>query len=94
MIGFVGIVFILVFLIFAIGIFRTAGRIGQIQNRVFDQMEKQLDQAEETKSQSDDHRPRNYECDQCGAALGDNSEISPSGDFKCTYCGKWSNIHN
>lgn len=94
MIGFVGIIFLLAFLVFAFGFFRTASRIGQIQNRVFDHVERQLDQAEEEDPQADDNRPRNYNCDQCGAALGDNADVSPSGDFKCTYCGKWSNVHN
>ncbi|MBD3675956.1 MAG: hypothetical protein HUJ26_20800 [Planctomycetaceae bacterium] len=89
-----GIIFVLVFVTFAFQIFRTAGRIGQIQNRVFDQIERELDQADSSSHHTDDSRPRNYECDQCGATLGDNADVSPSGDFKCTYCGKWSNVHN
>ena len=34
-----------------------------------------------------------YDCPQCGAALGDAAEVSPSGDVKCQYCRKWFNIH-
>lgn len=31
-------------------------------------------------------------CSQCGAPLDGSSEISPSGDVKCTHCGKWFNV--
>ena len=33
----------------------------------------------------------NHNCPHCGAGLDANTEISPSGDFKCAYCQKWSN---
>ena len=35
-----------------------------------------------------------YSCDNCGAALANDTEISPSGDFKCQYCNSWSNTNN
>ncbi len=35
----------------------------------------------------------NYSCPNCGADLGDGSEVSPSGDVKCDYCKRWFNIH-
>jgi hypothetical protein len=38
-------------------------------------------------------RSRNYQCKNCGAALGEKADVSPSGDVKCTYCNKWFNIH-
>lgn len=34
-----------------------------------------------------------YECPNCGASLGANQEVSPSGDAKCRYCNRWWNIH-
>lgn len=34
-----------------------------------------------------------YQCPNCGAALGPEQEVSPSGDAKCGYCRKWWNIH-
>lgn len=34
-----------------------------------------------------------YKCPHCGAGLGQNQEVSPSGDVKCGYCNKWWNIH-
>lgn len=34
-----------------------------------------------------------YSCVNCGASLGVNTEVSPSGDFKCQYCNSWSNVN-
>jgi hypothetical protein len=34
-----------------------------------------------------------YVCPSCNAPLGDNSDVSPSGDAKCGHCGRWFNIH-
>jgi DNA-directed RNA polymerase subunit RPC12/RpoP len=34
-----------------------------------------------------------YRCPQCGAGLGHEQEVSPSGDVKCIYCKRWWNIH-
>lgn len=34
-----------------------------------------------------------YSCRACGAPVEDGSRISPSGDYRCTHCGKWSNVH-
>lgn len=36
---------------------------------------------------------RNYECPRCGATLGDQADVSPSGDAKCGHCDSWFNIH-
>lgn len=36
---------------------------------------------------------KNYDCDNCGARLGKDAEVSPSGDVKCKYCNKWFNIY-
>lgn len=37
--------------------------------------------------------PAGYRCPQCGAGLGREAEVSPSGDVKCPYCQKWWNVH-
>lgn len=34
-----------------------------------------------------------YDCPNCGAALGTDCDVSPSGDAKCGYCKRWFNIH-
>lgn len=34
----------------------------------------------------------NLSCQNCGAALDSQTEISPSGDFKCGYCDSWNNV--
>lgn len=36
---------------------------------------------------------RNYDCDHCGARVESGGDISPAGEFKCRFCGKWSSIH-
>lgn len=36
---------------------------------------------------------RGYQCTSCGATLGANADVSPSGDVKCQFCGRWFNIH-
>jgi hypothetical protein len=37
--------------------------------------------------------PSAYACQNCGAALGADAEVSPLGDVKCSFCGAWFNIH-
>ena len=37
--------------------------------------------------------PTNLTCTNCGATIEDGSEVSPSGDVKCTYCQTWFNVH-
>ena len=34
-----------------------------------------------------------FRCPNCGAGLGDDSEVSPHGDVMCQYCNSWFNIH-
>ena len=34
-----------------------------------------------------------YTCRHCGATLGKDAEVSPLGDVKCPFCGRWFNIH-
>lgn len=71
-------------------------RVRRFQNRVFDAVERGLDERKSnaTSASAPSDTRRDYTCDQCGAAIEDGGEISPSGDFKCAYCGKWSNIHS
>ena len=33
-----------------------------------------------------------YACDNCGASISADADISPSGDVKCTYCNSWFNV--
>ena len=34
-----------------------------------------------------------YRCPRCGAPLGKEADVSPSGDAKCAFCNTWFNIH-
>jgi DNA-directed RNA polymerase subunit RPC12/RpoP len=34
-----------------------------------------------------------YKCSNCGASIGINSDISPSGDVKCQFCNSWFNVN-
>jgi hypothetical protein len=94
------VIFFVIFAIVMVKVFRTAGRARQFQNRIFDVVEQHLQSGNftvhtgDSTTQSGAPSARNYACGQCGATLGDNADVSPSGDFKCTYCGKWSNIHS
>ena len=36
---------------------------------------------------------RGYQCPHCAAPLGAKADVSPSGDVKCPFCGRWFNIH-
>ncbi len=71
----------------------------KLMNRMTDQVFRQANSADregvqksstnmETPPQSSD-----FSCSGCGASLSSNTEISPSGDFKCPYCNSWSNVH-
>jgi hypothetical protein len=34
-----------------------------------------------------------YRCPRCGAPLGTDTDVSPSGDVKCRFCDSWFNVH-
>ncbi|HUG17848.1 MAG TPA: hypothetical protein VMM56_02655 [Planctomycetaceae bacterium] len=87
-------IFAAMFIFTIVMIFRQFGRVRQIQDRVFDTIDRQLERGDADGTAAQDRTPRDYHCDQCGARLEDGGDVSPSGDFKCSYCGKWSNIHS
>jgi hypothetical protein len=37
--------------------------------------------------------PGPYTCPNCGAGLGQEADVSPLGDVKCPFCGRWFNVH-
>lgn len=37
--------------------------------------------------------PRSYTCPHCGGGLDRDAEVSPMGDVKCAFCGRWFNVH-
>ena len=34
-----------------------------------------------------------YTCPNCGAGLSRDADVSPMGDVKCPFCGRWFNVH-
>ena len=34
-----------------------------------------------------------YTCPHCGGGLDRATEVSPMGDVKCSFCGRWFNVH-
>lgn len=91
----------LAFVMTGVGIFVAAGKIGDPRRMAesLREMTKDLsanqtvagsavEPAEETKPKV------GYDCPNCGAALGTEADVSPSGDVKCGYCERWFNIHS
>ena len=37
--------------------------------------------------------PAGYTCPHCGGGLDRNADVSPMGDVKCSFCGRWFNVH-
>lgn len=37
--------------------------------------------------------PRGYTCPHCGGGIGEKADVSPMGDTKCGFCGRWFNVH-
>lgn len=60
-------------------------------NHLVSQMKEQ--QAQKKSNQYDSINLYAYECNNCGATLGDDADVSPQGDVKCAYCRQWFNIN-
>jgi DNA-directed RNA polymerase subunit RPC12/RpoP len=87
-------VFGLIFFAMIVLFVRQFGRVSRFQGRVFDALDRQLERHNSSDQAEAPPTARGYHCNQCGARLEDGGDVSPSGDFKCSYCGKWSNIHS
>jgi len=37
--------------------------------------------------------PAAYTCPHCGGGLDRGADVSPMGDVKCSFCGRWFNVH-
>ncbi|MEQ9408585.1 MAG: hypothetical protein RIK87_12695 [Fuerstiella sp.] len=87
----IGVIAVFVF-ISAIGTFLGHRRL---MNRITDEVFRESQQSGESgSSRTPDGSagPVDYSCAHCGASLSPDTEISPSGDFKCRYCNSWSNV--
>ncbi|MCF7974246.1 MAG: hypothetical protein K9N55_10555 [Phycisphaerae bacterium] len=45
------------------------------------------------RSQLTTSKTHEYKCTNCGAGIGVDSDISPSGDIKCQFCNSWFNVN-
>ncbi|MEW4531289.1 hypothetical protein [Maioricimonas sp. JC845] len=63
------------------------GRMRSMMERMRHQMPEDLVGTDEPQAGG------NYGCPNCGAPLGDDTDVSPSGDVKCPHCARWFNIH-
>ena len=46
-----------------------------------------------TKTTADTTSTPRYTCPHCGGGLDRNADVSPMGDVKCAFCGRWFNVH-
>ncbi|MGZ0172849.1 MAG: hypothetical protein ACKVHE_25215 [Planctomycetales bacterium] len=92
----------LAFVMTGVGIFTTAGKLGDPRRMAqsLQEMQKEL-AANQPEADSSPAQPADaaapkvgYDCPNCGAALGKEADVSPSGDVKCGYCERWFNIHS
>lgn len=97
----VGIVSMFIFVVAGFVFFSVVSgfiRHGRLMNQMTDQVFRQARQSPESSplgpSETDgpEFSADRFECRKCGAALDSDTEISPSGDFKCDYCDSWNNV--
>lgn len=92
----------LAFVMTGIGIFVGAGKLGDprrmaqsLQEITKDLAANQPVAGSATDESETEKKPKvGYDCPNCGAALGKDADVSPSGDVKCGYCERWFNIHS
>lgn len=97
----VGIVSMFIFVVAGFVFFSVVSgfiRHGRLMNQMTDQVFRQARQSSESgradsfETEGPESRADRFECRKCGAALDSDTEISPSGDFKCDYCDSWNNV--
>jgi DNA-directed RNA polymerase subunit RPC12/RpoP len=100
-----GIVFLFVFGSILARLFRGRGTVDRVLDMAEDQVRRNHEQrfgsrrrvrpSERGTPPSLPHREAgamDFQCDHCGATAEGPMDISPSGDVRCTYCGKWYNV--
>jgi hypothetical protein len=90
------------FIMGGVGIYKTAEKLGDPRRmaQTLQEMQKELtgNQPERGSSSGETAESSSskvgYDCPNCGASLGKEADVSPSGDVKCGYCERWFNIHS
>ncbi|GAB5441145.1 MAG: hypothetical protein Fues2KO_14940 [Fuerstiella sp.] len=84
------------FVIFSViaGFIRHGRLMNQMTDQVFQQARRpsESSQAQPAAMNTAASTADGFACRKCGAALDSDTEISPSGDFKCDYCDSWNNV--
>ncbi|MBC8290604.1 MAG: hypothetical protein H8E37_09830 [Planctomycetes bacterium] len=86
------------FVMIGLAFFAGPGLLKGQHRRMLDQAQEMADSLSkgETSSTSEPDAPpqKGYSCPNCGSDLGEDADVSPSGDAKCEYCKRWFNIHS
>ncbi len=89
--GAFGLIFLLPFIVVPIVIVVSAIRMSSFQRNVF----RRIGDEQSTRITNMKKPNKHYiktSCDHCGAKCIDSSDISPSGDLRCSYCNQWFNV--
>ena len=88
-------IFIAIFVIFFITVFLMIVFIwATVLKAAAPQLRKiWLKKSSDSKENDNRNSKFGYKCGNCGAAVGNKADVSPSGDVKCQYCLKWFNIY-
>jgi len=73
--------------------FRSHRQIRQFTSDMMESAQNQPNPENAASSRQTTNPDGGYSCANCGASLGADTDISPSGDFKCPYCNSWSNVN-
>jgi uncharacterized protein YjeT (DUF2065 family) len=91
--SFVALVFVLTGVMFFSGPSLLKGQHQNMLDRVRELSEAAGHDLTDSSASSDGRPQVNYSCPNCGSDLGEDADVSPSGDAKCDYCKRWFNIH-
>ncbi|MHC4878162.1 MAG: hypothetical protein ACYTGL_17035 [Planctomycetota bacterium] len=78
---------------FSAGSLVNRNRLHDLARSMHELQQSQTGSAPDTATEQAEPRS-GYDCPNCGASIGEGTDVSPSGDVKCDYCKRWFNIHS